>query len=441
MRKAVLILGTGALVWSCSGDDTASPVDQQDAGADGQQDSGAITADGSTDAPELDAGTDAELDAGTDAELDAGPDAELDASADAEVDAGTDAEVDAGTDAGDGGSPCDPSLGQVCDGGPYNFAFITSQKFVPGTLTPEQADAKCEELAHAAGLTGSYVAWRSSSTSDVRDRLGSASGWLRTDGRPFALDATALYAGDIKYPLVVDELGQLTTGDIVPTGTEADGRAASATCNDWTDATEGAHAFGGASFAGDDRWTIGFQLSCDEPARLYCLGIDHATPITLPPPPTNARRAFITKGSLAGNAGRDAADALCASEASSNGLTGTYVALMATSTEPAASRFDGTKPVWFRTDGLPLWTAAADLLAGKTPLLPLNRHADAAVAGLTVFAWTGAVDPSKAADANCDDWQLDSADGGYAFPGYLIDWFRSGVSKCTANRNVYCLEQ
>ena len=51
------------------------------------------------------------------------------------MDGSADASMDGSTDAGtDAGAPCDPEAGQVCDEGPYNHAFVTSELFVPGEL-------------------------------------------------------------------------------------------------------------------------------------------------------------------------------------------------------------------------------------------------------------------------------------------------------------------
>jgi hypothetical protein len=69
-----------------------------------------------------------------------------------------------------------------------NLAFVTSTG-VPATLgASSNYDKQCNNAATAAGINNSagdaFIALVSSSTSDVKARIGNARGWQRLDGRP-----------------------------------------------------------------------------------------------------------------------------------------------------------------------------------------------------------------------------------------------------------------
>ena len=132
---------------------------------------------------------------------------------------------------------------------------------------------------------------------------------------------------------------------------------------------------------------------------------------------------------------------------SAAGLRGQYSALLAGSTENAASRFDLTRATWVRTDGVPLADSAAELAAGRTKA-SLSMTLD----GMNVTAqtmWTGSVSetPDGAASnpATCQDWTtVGSAVGGVAQPTYAGTWaFGYGVTiSCSQPvEHLYCLER
>jgi hypothetical protein len=79
----------------------------------------------------------------------------------------------------------------------HKLIFMTSET-AENTLGSLAAyDAICNRLASAAGINSAvgdgFVAAKSTSTVNLRDRLGSASGWVRFDGRPFAASAAGLF--------------------------------------------------------------------------------------------------------------------------------------------------------------------------------------------------------------------------------------------------------
>ena len=67
--------------------------------------------------------------------------------------------------------------------------------------------------AQAAGLSGTFVALLSTSTVDAKSRLGTARGWVRTDGKPFADRQEDLFRSNcgsaLYYPPRLDEFGNI----------------------------------------------------------------------------------------------------------------------------------------------------------------------------------------------------------------------------------------
>ena len=132
--------------------------------------------------------------------------------------------------------------------------FVTSEN--PGTGGNlgglAGADAHCTSLAEAAGIRGkTWAAYLSTSTVDARDRIGSGP-WYNVDGVMIASSVAQLHGdnnltaetaldenGDKPaYLVMVDgqaqRAGDTLVHDIL-TGTNEDGTANEATCNNWTD--------------------------------------------------------------------------------------------------------------------------------------------------------------------------------------------------------------
>lgn len=266
----------------------------------------------------------------------------------------------------------------------HNYVFVTSERFSPGALGGAvAADALCNAAAAAgdARLHGrTYVAWLSDSTSDARDRLGEASGWQRLDGLPFIASRESMLGNAtarVLYPPRLDEQGV----DVLPpadapspssrplyfaTGIQLTGQAGG-NCADWT--TTAASFVGGTADSANVNWTGSQGGACTISTRLLCLGNDFATPITPPAAPTGATRAVFTTSvpePLRG-AGLAALDGHCQSEANTVGLTGTYLALLATPGASALSRFTDVGGPWVRMDGVVVIRDPASFLDSGAP--------------------------------------------------------------------------
>jgi hypothetical protein len=107
----------------------------------------------------------------------------------------------------------------------------------------EGADAHCDALATAAGVTGrTWAAYLSTGEVDARDRIGSGP-WVNANGVEVATDVANLHsdANNLTKETAVDETGAVVNGggdtpnrhDML-TGSLPDGTRAAETCEDWT---------------------------------------------------------------------------------------------------------------------------------------------------------------------------------------------------------------
>lgn len=423
-----------------------------DAAADGLGDTGA---DGLAEAAVeggADTGADADSEAGVDAGHDSGVDAAVEAAADAGVEAATDAgpgdaaHADAATDAGADGA-ADASDGAVVS---PNVVFVTAQSFTGAMGGLAGLDGACQTAAKAAGLPGPFIALASSSTTGAASRVAGARGWVRTDGKPVADTASQLTSGKLAYPIDLDEHGQLVDAPpwVVATGTTSGGTPyPGQTCADWTSATST------DTFIGNEVGTEGdlfsyTEGSCGQPFRLVCLQTSQVAPVSVAK--VSGRHAFLS-GPYAPGGGLAAADARCQADATSASLSGTYMALLATSTASAASRFDTTGAPWVRPDGVPVFAQASDL-STLTMVAPPCVDAFGVLWTFDAAVWTGASSVSSAGSltTTCQDWSSSaSADmGSTGLSGFMqingVTWFRANGSvacSTTGYARLVCLEK
>ena len=326
---------------------------------------------------------------------------------------------------GDGDSPTN-----------VNMAFVTSTDIVPSMLGGQAgADAVCMQRAAAAGLPpNTYVAWISTSTIDMRTRLGSARGWVRPDGMPFADTQSSLFAGRVLYPPRVDEHAMDRENVSIPTGTARNGAFHASGGTQCADFTGTGTATFGWSDGGEEVWTEQAPiLDCSQPAPLYCFGIDYQTEVRVPA--VAGRRAFVTYTGFGATTGLAGADAICAMEATDAGLPGTFLAFLADNGASAASRFSLAGGAWYRVDDVEV---TSDLVSAKAPI---DLHADGQpVAGL---AWTGAVSPTTPGDlgSTCNGWTSSTVTGVTGTVGRSNpSWFGGGPLACNLGPGVYCLQ-
>ena len=324
-----------------------------------------------------------------------------------------------------------------------NIAFVTSTLHTPDEIGSDLSggDQICMEHAAAAGLAGTYVAFVSSSTVAARDRISTARGWVRTDGSPFLDRVEDLDIGRIYQPLELDELGEVV-GNIngVITNTKNDGTPGNVDdCNDYTTMTGSVDV--GSPTATSGGWVATTSILCNQTDRLYCFGIDRQTKLSFTP--ATGRRAFLSSSIYTPDAtGLAKADAQCATDAALGGVTGTFQALLPTTTASAISRFSLTGATWVRLDGIALATSPLLFANGElTAPLNLTTAGIYSSAGYSVFG--GANDLQHAspdATRDCSDWTDPAGNAEGATP-YVIDaGFFTGPGSGCGPMSIYCLE-
>lgn len=319
-----------------------------------------------------------------------------------------------------------------------NIVFVSSMPVSTrlGQVDVAQADADCNTLAAAEGLRGEFVAWLPDGDQTAPQRLGSARGWVRPDGRPFTDRVVDLLEGRVFYPPVLDEAGTEVRGRRAVTGTRANG-AADFDCDAWQDA-EGLMTVGSPG-ATVPSWTEDAGLGCTgaRPLSVYCFGVDAQVPVSFEP--ESGRRAFVTDMLLDGAAGLDAMDAECAFDAAAARLPGTFLAVVATSGGSALSRFSLDGEPWVNMNGAPLSDTALSLAVAP--------HLDASP-GLTAFGaavggsfWTGAVDVDGEAAQTCADWTSTTDSGSRFAIDETTDWFQGSSTNCAGPQHVLCFQE
>jgi hypothetical protein len=334
-----------------------------------------------------------------------------------------------------------------------NVIFVTSASYTGDLGGLSGADADCAAAAQLAGLTGTFISYLSTSTTDASSRIASARGWVRTDGMPVADTAADLAAGSIWYPISLDENGNAvspTTPGSTPnaaTGSTSQGAYYSGqTCSDWTTST-GIYGSGvpWAGFSGFQQFFSG--ESCDLSFHLYCLQVSQNVQVSVNK--VAGRYAFVQPWSPS-SAGISAADSACQSAATSACLPGSYLSLLATTSASAASRFSTTGSAWVRPDGVPVFSTAANLDT-MTVIAPIVLTAGGSYYG-NYALWNGATSPTAVGTAatTCSNWTSNdgsltasSAITGFTQlePSGVADWAIETLT-CSADYGVvYCLQE
>jgi hypothetical protein len=232
----------------------------------------------------------------------------------------------------------------------------------------------------------------------------------------------------------------------VATGTGSNGNYyALGSCGGWA-STVGSTSTGIAS---NDAQTFTFagSASCAAPARLYCFGVGNAPVVA--PAAVSARHAFISENWTPGG-GLASADLRCAEDATAANLSGTYKALLATSTASAIARFNTAADAapWARPDNT-LIAATAALLDSALQYLDATPNSNAAsTQWYTGPLWAGADSLTGVGTSaqTCTNWMSASA-GSTGLAGKsghtkLADW-RGGYAMLSCNQPhpLVCLEQ
>jgi hypothetical protein len=178
---------------------------------------------------------------------------------------------------------------------PHKVAFVTSQVYTGNLGGIAGADAKCQMLAGAAHLTGSFQAWLGNATVSASSRLAHATlPYLLVDGTMVAKDWNGLTSGRLIHAIDQTELGTAALGgtntgcfydsavgllvwtNALPDGAIANTNMTNSCGNNWNTAgpTDFGGPFGDVGLLGatDAQWTDACQSArCENTSPLYCL--------------------------------------------------------------------------------------------------------------------------------------------------------------------------
>lgn len=311
----------------------------------------------------------------------------------------------------------------------YNYAFVTSNAAFGANLGGlTGADSECAMAATNVGLPGHYVALISTSTTNASSRLGSAQGWIRTDGLPVANDAASLFnSGKMYYPIDVDEFGVKFVPNFILSATNDNGTeepiqsGVSATCDDWTSNASTLEVIYGSATAAGLGWLSTGGTFCTLQGSLLCFGTDLTAPLA--PAATSGRFAFLSTGTWDTATGMAAADTLCQTEATAAALPSpsSFVSLLASTTASPASRLNTSGANWVRTDGIPVasstgafvsgtWSAPIIVAANGTSYAATIDPGDTVATGVSASV-IGSLTGAGTAATTCSGWTVDSSSG------------------------------
>ncbi len=398
-------------------------------------------------------------------------------------------------------------LGQLTDATPFQtsatlpgsnngsrVAFLTKQlgsgkmstwpEASASASTPiDAADSICQFEANAAGFKGKFAALLSAHgsydatcralglTGLVANKCGQAAmpsdtaPWLSPLGFPIVNGADNIATDNFETSFARFADGTLGTQVSVWTRSEPGAIASTSTggtsvdCDGWSDT---------ASYGITNTFSSDYLLeygradsTCDAAQNMICLqvGGNFFGPSTLHE--VSGKRAFVSKGAVAGSAGLGAADLLCQGEAASAGYANAsnFYAYLGTAANDALCHVLGgsgrvtdncglaTLPTatWRRADNYPIASAAALFGAGALLASPISMSADQSES-LDQRPWTGTsstgVVATSTTDGNCGDWSLSSGTAEVGTPRCTTgSWQLFSSADCSSEAPVYCFER
>ena len=155
------------------------------------------------------------------------------------------------------------------------LVFVTSGSWNGNLGGLTGGDGKCQTLANAAALGGTYKAWLSNNTNNPQSRfVKSTTGYALVNGKDVAKTWADLVDGSILLPINVNEKNAAVGQADVWTGTSSNGTSLEEDCSGWF-ASGGLLVIGyeGRNNATNGNWTNTGLLNasnCSTVQRLYC---------------------------------------------------------------------------------------------------------------------------------------------------------------------------
>ena len=171
-----------------------------------------------------------------------------------------------------------PPTGGLDNSNPFIISkvFTTSTTYLGNFGGQGKADNICQKKAQAAGLTGKYKAWLSTTSSPAKDRIPDAKYVKATDTSiTIANNKNDLLDGTINTPLEYDEYGNKITDEGVWTGTGMRGNYKSGSCMNWTNGTSNVYGRSGLANKTQTNWTDTVNAQCNSKQHLYCFQVSN----------------------------------------------------------------------------------------------------------------------------------------------------------------------
>lgn len=157
--------------------------------------------------------------------------------------------------------------------------FVTSSAHNGNLGGLAGADAICQTRATTAGLSGTFRAWLSDTTTSLASRINQYAGpYYRVDTgeQPgvymLASDWNDLASGLNVFAIATDENGASSgSGTFAWTGTSTAGSIVTPNCQNWTSSAAQESGRRGWTSAADTQWSSHSESSCDTLHRLYCI--------------------------------------------------------------------------------------------------------------------------------------------------------------------------
>ncbi len=163
------------------------------------------------------------------------------------------------------------ACGGSSDGGTLNpthkTVFLSSASYDGNLGGLSGADAKCQSLANAAQLGGTFRAWLTGSTAESTSRLTAYNVPYRlVDGTTVGDNFTDLSDYALHQPLNVDENGVNQGNYEAWTGVSGDH------CSDWTTNDSGVTGYVGVAGSTGVSWLYAYSQHCSRTnVKLYCI--------------------------------------------------------------------------------------------------------------------------------------------------------------------------
>lgn len=161
---------------------------------------------------------------------------------------------------------------------PWNVTTIMPKRVFLSSTTSNGAlsglsgaDTRCQNLANAASLGGTFKAWLSDSTTSAASRMTQFSSYyVMLNGTRIANNWADLTDGTIANRITLTETGT-TPGGVVWTNTSTSGGISGTRhCTNWTIGTSAQTGFEGSTTYADYSWTADTYNNCNQLKRLYC---------------------------------------------------------------------------------------------------------------------------------------------------------------------------